>query len=266
MEKNVFVDSHAHLHHLDLKPYSGDLSLAIQSARDHKVTHILCVCISPSELTVLREIAETYPDITISAGVHPNETLSLEDEPSEADLIQWASHPKVVALGETGLDYYRTEAGLDGQRERFRRHIRAGNYLQKPLIVHTRNAQEDTLRLLKEERADRARGVLHCFTETWEMAQKAMDMGFYISFAGIVTFKNAIEIQEVVKKMPLDRILIETDSPYLAPVPYRGKPNEPAYVRFVAAMIAELKQLSIEEVGRQTSQNFFDLFLGGRLP
>lgn len=255
----MFVDSHAHLHHLDLTPYQGDLGLALQSARDRKIEHILCVCITPDELPVIQKIAETYPGITISAGAHPNEILP--EEPTEENLIQWASHPKVVALGETGLDYYRTGSDhQEAQRERFRRHIRAANVLKKPLIVHTRNASEDTLKILKEEQAEEAKGVLHCFTETWDMAQKAMDMGFYISFAGIVTFKNAVEIQEVVKKMPLDRILIETDSPYLAPVPYRGKPNEPAYVRFVAEMIASLKQVPVEEVGRQTTRNFFHLF------
>lgn len=260
MEKNVFIDSHAHLHHLDLTPYHGELKLALEAAREQGVDHILCVCITPSELPVLKEIAETYKDISISFGVHPNEVLSETLEPSEADLIELGSHPKIVALGETGLDYYRTEIGQEEQGERFRRHIRAANDLKKPLIVHTRKANEDTLAILKEEQAHHAGGVLHCFTETWEMAQKAMDMGFYISFSGIITFKNAVELQEIVKKTPLDRILIETDAPYLAPVPYRGKPNEPSYVRFVAGMIGHLKQISIEEVAQQTSQNFFDLF------
>ncbi len=258
MEKNVLVDSHTHLHHLDLTPYQGQLDLAVQAARDHGVVHMLCVCICPDEIPTLQDIASTYPDVTISVGVHPNEAL--QKEPSEAELVQWGSHPKVVALGETGLDYYRTEAGIDWQKERFRRHIRAANHLKKPLIVHSRNASNDTIALMKEEQAHQARGVLHCFTETWEMAKAAMDLEFYISFSGIITFKNAVDLQAVVKKMPLDRMLIETDSPYLAPVPYRGKPNEPAYVRFVAEMIAELKQLPVEEVARQTSQNFFDLF------
>ncbi len=191
-------------------------------------------------------------------GVHPD--YENVEEPTVAQLVALAQHPKIIAIGETGLDYYRLTGDLDWQRERFRTHIRASRECGKPLIIHTRSAAEDTLRLMVEEGADQAGGVMHCFTENWEVAQGALDMGFYISFSGIVTFKNALQIKEVAQRVPLDRILIETDSPYLAPVPFRGKLNQPAYVKHVAEEIALLRGISVTEVGQQTSENFARLF------
>ena len=191
-------------------------------------------------------------------GLHPNSTNVYE--PSVDELIELAELPEVVAVGETGLDYYRSEGDLDWQQQRLRRHIRAACEVGKPLIIHSRNARDETIKILKEEKAQEVGGVLHCFTETLEMAKQAIDLGFYISFSGILTFKNAIALQEVAKALPLERILIETDCPYLAPMPFRGKPNQPAYVRYVAECLSELRGLPIEEVARVTTDNFFNCF------
>ncbi len=253
------VDSHCHLDQLDLSSYSGDLSKAIAHAEEQGVKHFLCVCITLKELPKLIEIANTYPNISISVGLHPNEQ-EIEKEPSEEDLIVLANHNKVIAIGETGLDYYRSQGDVDWQRDRFRQHIRAAKQLRKPIIVHTRQAKQDTIQIMREEGASSVGGVMHCFTEDWAMAQEALDLNFYISFSGIITFRNAVEIQNVAKQVPLDCILIETDSPYLAPVPFRGKPNEPAYVRYVAEYIAQLRGIEKEELAEHTTENFFRLF------
>jgi len=255
----MFVDSHCHLDQLDLTAHHGNLEHALQAAKDAKVEHFLCVGITLENFPTLLKIAEQHNDVSVSVGAHPTE-LDAKD-PTTQELIDLAAHPKVVAIGETGLDYYRIEANqIELQQQRFRRHIQAARETHKSLIIHTRQAQADTIRIMQEEQADTIGGVMHCFTETWEMAQAAMDLNFYISMSGIVTFKNATELQDVAKKVPLDRLLIETDSPYLAPMPYRGKPNEPAYVIHVAEKIAELRGLTVEEVARATTHNFYRCF------
>lgn len=254
----MLVDSHCHLDRLDLTPYNGDLSLALEAAKKNSVGHILCVCIDLDNFHKVLEIAENYPNITASVGVHPTEVLP--EEPPTDELIKLAAHPKVVALGETGLDYYREETNKPVQQERFRRHIQAAKQTGKPLIVHTRQAREDTVRMIKEEGGEAVSGVLHCFTEDLAMANAAMELNFYISFSGIVTFQNAKSLQEIAKQIPLERMLVETDSPYLAPVPHRGKSNEPAYVKHVAEYIAQLRGITFEELATQTTENFFRLF------
>lgn len=254
----MLVDSHCHLDQLDLTPYQGNLDLALAAAKKNGVNHFLCVCIDLENFKNIKTIAEKYENVQITVGLHPNEKVEIE--PSIENLMQYANHPKVVAIGETGLDYFRSQGDIEWQRQRFRTHIQTARKLDKPLIIHTRQAQEDTIRIMVEESADTIGGVMHCFTENWDMAKKALDLGFYISFSGIVTFVNAIELKEVAKKVPLDALLIETDSPYLAPVPFRGKPNEPAYVRYVAEHIAELKGIPFEEVAEQTTFNYFKLF------
>lgn len=256
----MLVDSHCHLDKLKLDNHDGQLDGAIDAATQNGVKHLLNVCITLEKFDVILEIAKRYPHISASVGVHP----CYEDciEPTTEQLCQLAQDPKIVAIGETGLDYFRIEKGRDmsWQQERFRRHIQAANQVDKPLIIHTREAREDTIRILREQGADQCKGVLHCFTETQEMAEQAMELGFYISISGIVTFKNATELQAVVKALPLERLLVETDSPYLAPMPFRGKPNEPAYVHHVAEFIAELKDISYQEVIEVTGHNFFSLF------
>ena len=252
-----FVDSHCHLNMLDLAPYQGDLGALIEQAKRAGVKHILCVGIDLEHAQEVLDIAERFADVSASVGVHPSEKIML----TRANLLEFAQHPKVIAIGETGLDYHYNETGLEEQRERFRLHIAVSKELKKPLIIHSRDAREDTIRILQEENAQEIGGVMHCFTESWEMAEQALALNFYISFSGIVTFKNAIEVAEVAKKVPLKRILIETDAPYLTPVPHRGKkPNEPQYVCLVAARIAELRGLSIQQVAEQTTDNFFNLF------
>jgi TatD DNase family protein len=211
----------------------------------------------PDFPNVLR-LAKENPQLYATVGTHPD--YEQTPEPSVELLLEYAQYSKILAIGETGLDYFRLKGDLEWQRERFRTHIRAAVAVGKPLIVHTRSAAADTIRLLKEEGADQVGGVLHCFTETWDVASAAMDLGFYISFSGIVTFKNAVSLREVVKKMPLERMLIETDSPYLAPVPYRGKTNEPSFVPYVAAQLANEKGLTVEDIGKITSNNFSRLF------
>ncbi len=254
----MLVDSHCHLDKLDLTSYDGSLDAALQYAREQGIEHFLCVCIDMNNVQATLDIARSRADVSASVGIHPNERDS--HDPSIKELVNLASETKVVAIGETGLDYYRTEGDVNWQQERFRRHIRAAREVNKPLIVHTRQAREDTIRILKEENAKEVGGVLHCFTENQEMAEQAMKLGFYISFSGIITFKNAVELQTIAQTIPLERMLIETDSPYLAPMPYRGKPNEPAYVRYVAEKIAELRGMNYTEVTTQTTKNFYELF------
>ena len=254
----MLVDSHCHLDRVDLAPYGGDFSKLMDVTRAAGVSHMLCVSIDLESYPAMLALVEAYPDISVSAGVHPNDHD--RREPSVDELVELAAHPKNVAIGETGLDYFRTEGDLDWQRDRFRTHIRAARETAKPLIIHTRDAREDTIAILREEQAQTVGGVMHCFTETWEMARAALDMNFYISFSGIVTFRNAEQLRDVAARVPDERILIETDSPYLAPVPFRGKPNEPRYVVQVAETIAKLRGISTTELAQLSQQNFYRLF------
>jgi len=254
----MLVDSHCHLDRLDLTPYGGDFSSLMQATAEAGVGHMLCVSIDLEDYPSMVSRVEAFPQVSISVGVHPNEPDRRDPQPGE--LQELARHPKNRAIGETGLDYFRSDGDLAWQRQRFRAHIEAAKACGKPLIIHSRDAREDTLRIMREAEAGEAGGVMHCFTETWEMASQAMDMGFYISFSGIVTFKNADPLRDVARQVPLDRLLIETDSPYLAPVPHRGKPNQPIYVRRVAECLAELRGLPVERVIEITGENFFRLF------
>jgi TatD DNase family protein len=234
------------------------LPALLDNMREARVSHALCVCVELEAFDAVLLTARSADNLYASVGVHPDYPDC--EEPSVAGLIERARDPKVVAIGETGLDYFRLSGDLEWQRERFRTHIRAARESGKPLIVHTRNAAEDTLRILAEEKAEQVGGVLHCFTESWDVAQAAMELGFYISFSGIVSFKNAKELHQVARQMPLERVLIETDSPYLAPVPHRGKTNQPAFVAHVAERMADLRETSVAAIGHATSENFFSLF------
>lgn len=253
------IDSHCHLDRLKI-PEGESLADALSRAESEGVHGFLNVCIDLENFDEVFRIANADQRIFASVGVHPNEMEMAE--PTIDDLLQRAENPEVVAIGETGLDYhYVTDLDkLEQQRNRFRTHIQAAKKSGLPLIIHTREAREDTIRIMREEGAAECGGVMHCFTESWEMASQALDLGFYVSFSGIITFNSAAELREVVKQVPQDRLLIETDSPYLAPVPYRGKPNQPAYVRQVAEKVAELRGWSIEEVDRITTENFQQLF------
>jgi TatD DNase family protein len=244
---------------LDLTPDKGDLNHVIQRAQSEGIQHFLNVSVSLKNTDTLINMAEKYPFVSASIGLHPNQ----QDEEVDIDtLVMLGAHPKIVAVGETGLDYFRSEGDLEWQRARFRTHIAAAKQLNKPLIIHTRQAKDDTIRIMQEEKANTIGGVMHCFTEDWAMAERALDLGFYISFSGIVTFKNATEIQEVARRVPLDKMLLETDCPYLAPNPHRGKPNEPSYMRQTAAFIADLRNIPLEQLAEQTTHNFFTLFKG----
>ena len=252
----MFIDSHCHL---DFPELQADQNNVLNLMRENAVTHALTISTTLKTFPAVRAVAEANANIWCSVGVHPDEQVD-DHEPTVDELLGMAVHPKVVAIGETGLDYFRLAEPLDWQRERFRIHIRAARACAKPLVVHTRNAHADTMRLMREENASEAGGVMHCFTETQAVADAAMEMNFYISFSGIVTFKSAKELKEVAKHVPLNRMLIETDSPYLAPMPYRGKMNQPGYVKHVAEHIAELRGISVEEVAEATTANFFTLF------
>ena len=251
----MLVDSHCHLDFPDLANRLPDV---LQRMQDNGVGAALCIAVNLEDFPKVLALAAEDRRLFASVGVHPEYTDV--DEPSVDQLLALAAHPKVVAIGETGLDYYWQKDQPEWQRERFRRHIRAARLCGKPLVVHTRESAVDTLRLLQEEGADAVGGVMHCFTENWEIARQALDLGFYLSFSGIVTFKNATIVKEVAQRCPLDRMLVETDSPYLAPVPYRGKPNEPAHVRYVAEEIARLRSIPLETVVQTTTDNFFTLF------
>ncbi|CAM2193066.1 TatD family hydrolase [Paraburkholderia sp. A1RI_3L] len=255
----MFVDSHCHINFEGL----GDrLPQVLENMRAHDVSHALCVSVDLETLPSVLDIAGTYENVYASVGVHPDHEEA--KEPTVAELVELAQHPKVVAIGETGLDYYRlgerTIADMEWQRERFRTHIRAAHATGKPLIVHTRASSDDTLRIMEEERASGPGGVMHCFTEPWPVAERALAQNFYISLSGIVTFKSATDVQDVARRVPLERLLIETDSPYLAPVPYRGKPNEPAYVSYVGRFIAQQRDVTDAVVAQATTRNFFRLF------
>jgi len=258
----MFVDSHCHLHLIDYKRLNTSMPTVISDAEKAQVEHMLCVATTLAEVPQILKICESHKNISASVGLHPTEAAN--EEPTMEQLIQIAQYPRVVAIGETGLDYYR-DFNSALQKQRFINHIRASKHLLKPLIVHTRMARKDTIDILQQEAAQDVGGVLHCFTEDWEMAQKAIDLNFYISFSGIVTFKKAIELQEIAKKLPLDRILIETDSPFLAPIPFRGKINVPEYVKYVAQYIAQLRDLPIETIALETTKNFYTLFFKPKL-
>lgn len=251
----MYIDSHCHINFPDLVvklPEMFDLMAANQ------VSHALCISVELEKFPEIRALAEAHANVYASVGVHPDH----EDctEPTVEELVTLADHPKVVAIGETGLDYFRLTGDLEWQRERFRTHIRAARACNKPLVIHTRAAAEDTLRIMREERAGEAGGVMHCFTESMAVAEAAIEQGFYISFSGIVTFKSATALREVAAATPLDRILIETDSPYLAPVPHRGRTNQPGYVKHVAEEVARVRGMTAEAVGEASSRNFFRLF------
>ncbi len=251
----MFVDSHCHLDFPELVVQLPDI---LKKMQDNRVSHALCVSVNLPDWPGLIDIVERHTPLWASVGVHPDYEDTVE--PDIQFLVEQSRHPKVVAIGETGLDYFRLKGDLTWQRDRFRTHIRAARQAGLPLIIHTRASSEDTITLMREERAEEAGGVMHCFTESWEVACQAMDMGFYISFSGIVTFKSAKDLQEVAKRMPLDRILIETDAPYLSPVPFRGQLNDPSKVIHVAEMLAQLRGVSVSTIEEASTFNFFKLF------
>jgi TatD DNase family protein len=255
----MYVDSHCHINFPELAVRMPEI---LAKMEENKVSHALCVSVDLPHFPQVLALAEQYPHIYASVGVHPD--YEDTEEPTAEQLATLSDHPKIIAIGETGLDYFRLKGDLEWQRERFRQHIRASRMTGKPLIIHTRAASEDTIRILHEEKAGVEQGgvagVMHCFTESLEVAQAAIELGFYISFSGIVTFKSAKDLQAVAKVLPLDRILIETDSPYLAPTPFRGKMNEPGFVKHVGEYIADLRGISVDEVQRVTTENFFKLF------
>ncbi len=238
----------------------GGLDAVIAQAKQNQVDHIVCIAIDRASCNEVVNIAQHYPNMSASAGIHPNVAPSPEESLTVEQLIELADHDKVIAIGETGLDYFRSEGDLEWQRDRFRVHIEAAKHTNKPLIIHTREARDDTMTILEQENAQQAGGIIHCFTENWQTAQRALDIGFYISLSGIVTFKSAKELQDVAKKLPLNRILIETDAPYLAPVPHRGKTNKPAFVKHVAEFLAELRGDTVENIAQATTENFYQLF------
>jgi len=251
------VDSHCHIDRVDLANFGGSIESMLSHAKELSVDKFLCVCIDLENFNSVLNLAENFENIYASVGVHPTETKG--KDPSIDELVALAQHEKIIAIGETGLDYFHIDKDdANWQRERFRNHIRAGKKTAKPIIVHTRDAKDDTLKIMQEENAQS--GVMHCFAEDWDTAKSALDMGFYISFSGIITFKSADILREVAKKVPLDRILVETDSPYLTPVPYRGKPNSPAYTYYVVEQIAKLHNKSIDQVAGITTDNFHQLF------
>lgn len=251
----MFIDSHCHLDFPDLAAREDEV-LATMAANG--VGQALCISVRLEDFPRVRALAERHPNLWATVGVHPDNADCVE--PDEAELVRLADHPRVVGIGETGLDYYWNKDEPEWQRARFRTHIRAARACGKPLVVHTRSAAADTLRIMREEEAGAAGGVMHCFTESWEVAEAALDLGFYISFSGIVTFRNAKDLKEVAKRVPLDRLLIETDSPYLAPVPHRGKTNEPGWVVHVAEEIARLRDEPLARIEAATTDNFFRLF------
>lgn len=254
----MLIDSHCHLDRIDLAPYENSFAKFMQSVSDNQIEHLLTIAIDLESYPNMFAMVNDYPQISVTVGVHPNEHDG--KEPSIDELVAFGQSEKVIGIGETGLDYFRSEGDLAWQHQRFRNHIEAAKKIKKPLIIHTREAKKDTLRLLREENASEVGGIIHCFTEDWAFAKAALDLGFYISFSGIVTFNSAKEIKEVAKKVPHDCFLIETDSPYLAPVPKRGKPNYPLYVRYVAEYIAELRGATFDDIAQQTTTNFRTLF------
>ena len=251
------VDSHCHLNFPD---FDGRIPDIIQNAKDNEISHMLCIATSWENRDEVLALAAAHSEISAAVGVHPTTTGG--HEPTLEELTEAVAADNVVAVGETGLDYFRSEGDLRWQHERFHRHIEAARSVKKPLVIHTRAAADDTMQTLRDHNARDAGGVMHCFAEDWRIAEQALDIGFYISFSGIVTFKSAKAVQEVAMKAPLDRILVETDAPYLAPVPHRGKTNEPAYVRHTAEFVAELRGITLDEVAKATTENFYRLFSG----
>ncbi|AGI31563.2 TPA: YchF/TatD family DNA exonuclease [Mannheimia haemolytica] len=257
--KDLFIiDSHCHLDSLDYETRHKNVDEVIENAKARGVHHFISVCTTVGRFEAMKNLTAHRNDVSLSCGVHP---LNVEDEPFDYDkLFQFAQDPKVVAIGETGLDYHYTPETKALQQSLFVQQIEIANKLNKPLIIHSRSARQDTMDMLEQNNAEKCGGVLHCFTEDWAMAKRALDIGFYISISGIITFRNAEELREVVRKVPLDRLLVETDSPYLAPIPYRGKPNQPAYVRETCEYVATLKGVSTEELARITTENVQHLF------
>ena len=251
------IDSHCHIDRVDLEQFGGSMESMLAHAKDLSVEEFLCVCIDLEHFDDVFSLAKAHHQIYASVGVHPVEQEG--KDPSVEELLTLADHEKIIAIGETGLDYFHVKKDTaDWQRERFRRHIAASNQSGKPMIIHTREAKADTIEIMQQEQAQA--GVMHCFSEDWETAKAALDLGFYISFSGIITFKSAADLREVAKKVPADRLLVETDSPYLTPVPYRGRANSPAYTYYVAEKLAEIRGASIDNIAQQTTQNFNDLF------
>jgi len=255
----MLVDSHCHLNFPDLVAHLPEV---LAEMRAQLVTHALVIGVNLPEYPQVLQLAESHAHLFATVGVHPDNPDA--EEASIEQLVEWARHPKVVGIGETGLDYHWCQGDLTWQHQRFRHHIRAARQAGLPLVVHTRESVADTLRLLREEGAEACGGVMHCFTEDWASAEAALDLGFYISISGIVTFKNATQVKDVASRVPLDRLLVETDSPYLAPVPYRGKQNQPGYVRYVAEQVAQLRGMPLEDLARATTDNFFRLFSKAR--
>lgn len=254
----MFIDSHCHLNMLSQE--KGGLTAVIAQAKENSVDHIVCIAIDKASCREVLDIAQQFPHISASAGIHPNIEPTPDETLTVKQLVALANHDKIIAIGETGLDYFRSEGDLQWQRDRFLIHIEAAKQTKKPLVIHTREARDDTMDILEQENAQQAGGIIHCFTENWQTAQRALDIGFYISLSGIVTFKNAKDLQDIAKKLPLDRILIETDAPYLAPSPHRGKTNKPAFVKHVAEFLAELRGDTINNIAQATSDNFHRLF------
>lgn len=253
----MFVDTHCHLTMLDLSPYDGSLDKALAQARLAGVSKFMGISVDLDDHIKLAEIASRHDDVGYSVGVHPCEDDHIMAQATTDYLVELAQSDKVWALGETGLDYYHSTDFIAEQKRCFARHIHASKIVKKPVVVHTRSAKHDTVDIIRAEQS--THGILHCFTEDWETAKAVLDCGYYISFSGIVSFKNAQELRDVAKQVPLDRLLIETDSPYLAPMPYRGKTNEPKYVPYVAKALADVYNKSVEEIGMITTQNFENL-------
>ncbi|WP_153111424.1 TatD family hydrolase [Propionivibrio limicola] len=256
----MLIDSHCHI---DFPELAGNLPNVLDLMQQNDVAAAVCIGVTLEGFPRIRALAEAHANVFASVGLHPENTEG--HEPSIGELVELAQHPKVIAIGETGLDYYWHKDAPEWQRDRFRTHIRAAREVGKPLVVHNREATADTLRLLGEENARDVGGVMHCFTESWDVAEQVLDLGFHISLSGIVTFKNAHLVKEVAQRVPLDRLLVETDAPYLAPAPYRGKLNQPGYVRYVAEEIARLRGISCDEVAAATTDNFFRLFPQARM-
>lgn len=258
----LLVDSHCHLDRLAFDQIEGGLAGALAQARAAGVGHFLCVAINLESYPAMRTLVDPFPDVSVSVGMHP--TDSHDRLPDRAELTGLGRDARVVAIGETGLDYYYGAEHKDHQQALFRLHVQTARAVGKPLIVHTRDARDDTIDILREEGAEAVGGVMHCFTEDWDTARRALDLGFYISFSGIVTFRNAESLRDVARMVPADRLLVETDSPYLAPVPKRGKSNQPAYVRHVAECVAQVRGIPFEDLAALTTANYFRLFGGGR--
>ncbi|KWQ05354.1 MAG: TatD family hydrolase [Acinetobacter harbinensis] len=253
----MFVDTHCHLTMLDLTPYAGDLDVALQQARDAGVSKFMSISVNLDDHIALAEIAARHSDVGYSVGVHPCEDPAVMARATTERLIALAQAEKVWALGETGLDYFHSTDFIAEQKQCFARHIQASKAVKKPVVVHTRSAKHDTVDIIRAEQS--SHGILHCFTEDWETAKAVLDCGYYVSFSGIISFKNAQDLRDVAKQIPLDRVLIETDSPYLAPMPYRGKSNEPKYVPYVAKALSDVYDKSVEEIAFITMQNFENL-------